>query len=60
MNTNTSLAIFAVLAAMALMGATAAYIIIPADAVREPTNPPKDNPFGVCKKGGWNDNACQH
>ena len=32
MNSNTTLAIFAVLAAMALVGATVTYVIIPADA----------------------------
>jgi len=60
MNSKTTFAVFAVLAAMALVGATAIYVIVPVEAVREPTTPPQDNPFGVCKKGNWNDNACQH
>jgi hypothetical protein len=58
MNSNTSLAIFAVLAAMALVGATATYIVVQAEAAQTITSPPSSNNHGQCKKGQWSDNAC--
>ena len=60
MNSNTTLAIFAVLAAMALVGATGTYIIIQAHADPFSGPPPNSNNFGQCKKGQWSDNACRH
>jgi hypothetical protein len=57
MNSNTSLAIFAVLAAMALLGATVTYLpIIPADAQG---GPPHEKNFGQCKQS-FNENACKN
>jgi hypothetical protein len=57
MKINTSLAIFAVLAAMALLGATATYLpIIPADAQG---GPPHEKNYGQCKQD-FNDNACKN
>ena len=48
MNSKTTLAIFAVLAAMALVGATATYIVIQADAS---TGGPKGGKnYGKCKE----------
>jgi hypothetical protein len=58
MNANTSLAIFAVLAAMALLGAsTVTFLpIIPADAQE---GVPFEKNFGQCKKDK-NRNACEN
>ena len=55
MNSNTTLAIFAVLAAMALVGATATYVIIPVDA----EGVPHYKNFGQCKQDK-NRNACEN
>jgi hypothetical protein len=54
MNSNTTLAIFAILAAMALVGATVTYVIIPADAQGA-----NSGPFGQCKQERFSDNACK-
>jgi hypothetical protein len=56
MNSNTTLAIFAVLAAMALVGATVTYVVIPVDAQG---GPPHEKNFGQCKQS-FNDNACRN
>ena len=47
MNSNTTLAIFAVLAAMALVGATVTYVVIPVDAQG---GPKAEKNFGQCKQ----------
>lgn len=57
MNTNTLLAIFAVLAAMALPGATAAHVIVPVDAAAGGV-PGTRNP-GQCQQD-FNRNACNN
>ena len=58
MKSNTTLAIFAVLAAMALIGATATYVIqiIPVDAQN---GVPFEKNFGQCKQDK-NRNACEN
>ena len=56
MNSNTTLAIFAVLAAMALVGATVTYVVIPVDAQG---GPPHEKNFGQCKQE-FNENACRN
>jgi hypothetical protein len=56
MNSNTTLAIFAVLAAMALVGATVTYVVIPADAVG---GPKAEKNYGQCKQN-FNDNPCRN
>ena len=54
MDSNTTLVIFAVLAATALVGATAAYIIIPANAALP-------DQFGRCKyETNAADQACRN
>jgi hypothetical protein len=56
MNSNTTLAIFAVLAAMALVGATVTYVVIPADAI---TGGPKgEKNYGKCKED-FNEKVCK-
>jgi hypothetical protein len=53
MNSNTTLVLFAVFAAMALVGATVTYIIVPADAAL-------DSRYGQCKQSHPSDQACQN
>jgi hypothetical protein len=55
MNSNTTLAIFAVLAAMALVGATVTYVVIPADAVG---GPKAEKNYGQCKQD-FNEKVCK-
>jgi hypothetical protein len=56
-NQTTMIAVFAVLAAMALLGATVTYLpIIPADAQG---GPPHEKNFGQCKQS-FNRNACEN
>jgi hypothetical protein len=55
MNSNTTLAIFAILAATALLGATVV-TVIPVDAQN---GVPFEKNFGQCKKDK-NENACRN
>ena len=56
MKSNTMLAIFAVLVAMALVGATVTYVVIPADATSG--GPKAEKNFGQCKQD-FNDKPCK-